>query len=103
MARPISPKGVIRKRAELRYGRLRGKPEGVPVNISGSAYHLAKKIGEWLDDPEGKGDGKSFNGVGALEVELYLIETLAYVREKAYELAQAQKAAEKAAKGKSHD
>lgn len=81
MARKISPKGIIRKRAELRYGRMRGKPEGTPVNISGPAYQLAKKIGEWLDDPEGDGAGKSYNGTGAAEVELYLMETLAYVRE----------------------
>lgn len=84
MARPISPRGIIRKRAELRYGRLRGKPEGVPVKISSTAYHLNMKIGEWLDDPDGKGSGKSYNGVGSLEVELLLIETLAYVREQAF-------------------
>lgn len=87
MAQQISPKGIIRQRSETRYTELKGRDPSDPkqrVNISGPAYDLSKKIGEWLDDTDGTGAGKSFNGLGSLEVEIYLQETLLYVREQAF-------------------
>lgn len=81
MGRPISQVGIIRKRTEVRYGRMRGKDEGVSVNISGPAYELAKRVEDWFQDPKGGQALKSFNSVGGAEVEVFLMETIVYLQE----------------------